>query len=304
MADLSIIIASHDGAKSLPRCLAALEAQSSHSASVEYVLVNNASSDATGAVMRAFTDTMGGTTLCEPRQGKSFALNLALDHAQGDIILFLDDDILPGEGWLQAYYHAFEAHPDVGLFAGSLRPDWPEMPTDWQQGLADTGHSFGTTPISTSAGPCTIALVRGGNFGVRRSAIGSTRFDETTSNWGDIAGAVGGEDTRFASDIAESGAVIHFLQSAGAQHIVKPHETSITSIITRYRRMGRGSAAQRNNLAVWLTAPFMLIAFSLLAGLAMIFGRKTFAATQMTRAANRLGRLEFVASRLRSTDRH
>jgi glycosyltransferase involved in cell wall biosynthesis len=298
MTEISIIMASFHGARSLPRCFAALRAQQSTGAAIEYIFVDNASTDETAALMQEFTETMGGATLHEPRKGKTFALNTALKHVQGDLIIFIDDDILPDEAWLQAYLDAAATQPEAALFAGALRPDWPARPSEWQLSLADSGRSFGCTPVGKPAGACAPQTVKGGNFAVRRSAIGDISFDEGASNLGDRPGAAGGQDTRFASEIARNGGEITYVPSASAKHIVKSHETSIGAIITRYRRIGRGSAAQRNTLAVWLTAPFMLIAFSILAIFAAIVGQRAFAATQMTRAASRFGRLEFVASRL------
>lgn len=304
MTDISIIIASYNGAQSLPRCFAALRAQREHRCSVEYILVDNASTDQTRELMREFTDLMGGETLQEPRKGKSFALNTALQRAQGDLVVFIDDDILPDETWLSSLIEAATANSGVALFAGALRPDWPAQPREWQSALADSGRSFGCTPISRQAGPCRHKTVKGGNFAIRRTAICGIKFDERASNLGDRNNAAGGQDTRFAGEIAENGGNLRFVPSASARHIVKPHEISASAVFRRYRRIGRGSAAQRSALAVWLTAPFTLIAFSVLGVLALICGRKSFAATQMTRAASRLGRLEFVASHLGRSNRN
>ncbi len=296
--DASIIIASHNGAASLPRCFAALEAQEPVNAKVEYILVDNASTDTTRSIMQEFTGSRGGKTLHEPRKGKSYALNQALQHARGDLLIFIDDDILPDAHWLKTYLDAFQTHTSVALMAGALRPDWPAEPADWQRHLAESGRSFGSTPAAKLAGPCTHQTVKGGNFAVRRSAIEGINFDENDSNLGHRRNAAGGQDTRFASEIARNGGALEFLPAASAKHIVSESEMSVRAISERYQRIGRGSAAQRNLAAVMVTAPLMLAIFALAAGLGAISGQKAFAAVQMTRAANRLGRLQFVMSRL------
>lgn len=50
-------------------------------------------------------------------RGVGASRNLALEHGQGDILLFADDDIVYGEGYAEMVSDEFEAHPEAdGIF--------------------------------------------------------------------------------------------------------------------------------------------------------------------------------------------
>ena len=57
-----------------------------------------------------------------PRRGPAANRNSAVQHAQGEMIVFTDDDCIPDLGWLEAYVAAHR--PDVPLYEG--KTDWPE----------------------------------------------------------------------------------------------------------------------------------------------------------------------------------
>ncbi len=76
--DISLILATHNGAGTLPRTLSALADLDLQGISVEFLLVDNASTDDTPRLLQAFLGTRPGRFLSEPRPGKSNALNAAL----------------------------------------------------------------------------------------------------------------------------------------------------------------------------------------------------------------------------------
>ncbi len=72
----------------------------------EILVVNNNCSDDTDAVIQRHSDVLPLRRLSEPRPGKSYAANLAVQEARGDVILWIDDDVLVDPGWLGAYVRA------------------------------------------------------------------------------------------------------------------------------------------------------------------------------------------------------
>jgi glycosyltransferase involved in cell wall biosynthesis len=99
---LSLIICTRNRAASLKRALAAIRADDMIEAQAELVLVNNASTDATGAVIRAFQATADFpvSVVMEPRPGLGLARNSGLEQARGDILVFTDDDCYLQAGYL------------------------------------------------------------------------------------------------------------------------------------------------------------------------------------------------------------
>jgi glycosyltransferase involved in cell wall biosynthesis len=54
------------------------------------------------------------------RSGAPAARNKALEHAEGEIIVYLDDDNRFAKGWLSAVAWAFQSHPSVEVLYGAL----------------------------------------------------------------------------------------------------------------------------------------------------------------------------------------
>jgi glucosyl-dolichyl phosphate glucuronosyltransferase len=103
-------------------------------AGVEYeiLIVDNNSTDGTQDVIRKYGGVLAPRlrSVFEPRQGLSHARNRALQEAKGQIVSFLDDDVIVDPDWLSAVVGAFEEHAAavVGgksyLIYRSQRPSW------------------------------------------------------------------------------------------------------------------------------------------------------------------------------------
>ena len=74
--------------------------------------MDNNSSDDTPDVIRRYRDVLGPRlrNVFEPRQGLSHARNRALAEAKGDIVSFIDDDVVVAPDWLAAVCDAFAAY--------------------------------------------------------------------------------------------------------------------------------------------------------------------------------------------------
>ncbi|WP_309092535.1 glycosyltransferase [Phenylobacterium sp.] len=119
---LSIAICTKDRAARLRRLLGSLEAVRAASpfASLEVLVVDNApSDDSTRAAVEAFD---GVRYVLEPRAGLDFARNAALRAATGDLLAFLDDDVVVDPGWLQGLHTAWTRAPDAGGYTGLVLP--------------------------------------------------------------------------------------------------------------------------------------------------------------------------------------
>lgn len=129
---ISILIATRDRAALLENTLAALARLERPAGDVEIVVADNASTDRTPDVVAAAARGMAARVvfLRETRPGKSHALNTALQHARGDLLVLTDDDVLPAPGWLTAYARAFEDE-HVGFAVGRILPLWEAPPPRW-----------------------------------------------------------------------------------------------------------------------------------------------------------------------------
>jgi GT2 family glycosyltransferase len=113
--------------------------------------------------------------------GLNVARNTGAERSGGELVVFVDDDVEAGPGWLQALLTAARAHPNVDVLAGQIRPrlegrsprscgrEGPPI-TTLQLGLSDTDtrYAWGANmAIRRSAlervGPFDVALEHGGD---------------------------------------------------------------------------------------------------------------------------------------------
>ena len=92
----SIVIPTYDRKPILEKCLLALETQD-YSGHYEVVVVDDGSNDGTVEWLRD-TNFPHVRLICQDHQGPSAARNLGVEQAKGDIIIFIDSDlvVLPG----------------------------------------------------------------------------------------------------------------------------------------------------------------------------------------------------------------
>jgi glycosyltransferase involved in cell wall biosynthesis len=98
----------------------------------EILIVDNNSNDHTPDVIKKYAELLLPRLrgVFEPKQGLSHARNRALQEAQGEIVCFLDDDVIVDPGWLSAVAEAFDKYSAavVGgrtyLIYPCQRPSW------------------------------------------------------------------------------------------------------------------------------------------------------------------------------------
>jgi glycosyltransferase involved in cell wall biosynthesis len=137
LPSLTIAICTKDRAVRLSRLLTSLVEIRSGSpfAQTEILVIDNASvDDATRAAVATFADVR---YVFEPKAGLNFARNAALTNATGDILAFLDDDVVVDRHYLQGLAIAERGAPDAGGFTGLVMPF--KLETDAQIAFEDRG---------------------------------------------------------------------------------------------------------------------------------------------------------------------
>jgi len=130
---ISVVVATYNRARLLAGVLGALGSQKvPDSPSWEIVVVDNNSRDATAEVVSAFATTTAVPVryVFEPRQGLSHARNRGIQVASGDIVAFLDDDVLPQSNWVTGVVAAIHRWQADGV-GGRILPRWESPPPVW-----------------------------------------------------------------------------------------------------------------------------------------------------------------------------
>jgi len=123
----SVIVATRNRRQSLGRFLDALRALPKQP-SWELIIVNNASIDGTARLLSSGVQDLPIVVIKEDLPGKSRALNSALKHARGEILLFTDDDVVPDRNWLTALYKGSLEYPSANVFGGRIVVDHKRIP--------------------------------------------------------------------------------------------------------------------------------------------------------------------------------
>ncbi|MFB2922231.1 hormogonium polysaccharide biosynthesis glycosyltransferase HpsE [Aerosakkonema funiforme] len=124
--DLTVAIATYNGAKRLPEVLDQLQKQvGTDGIEWEVLVVDNNSNDNTAAVISDYAKQWRPDSelryVFEQRQGQSYARSRAVQSAKSkDLIGFLDDDNLPAENWVAEAYNFGKENPKVGAYGGII----------------------------------------------------------------------------------------------------------------------------------------------------------------------------------------
>jgi glycosyltransferase involved in cell wall biosynthesis len=113
---ISVVIPVYNGTSTIAACLSALSA--SELASYEVIVIDDSSTDDTPAIARTFPCRVIVTT---ENRGAAAARNRGAAAARGELLFFLDADILVTPSTLRMVAESFAARPDVSALFGSYQ---------------------------------------------------------------------------------------------------------------------------------------------------------------------------------------
>jgi glycosyltransferase involved in cell wall biosynthesis len=97
----------------------------------EILVVNNNCTDNTDEVIARHVQDLPIRRLFEVTPGLSNARNSAIGVAQGELLLWTDDDVLVAPDWLSEYVAAARAWPASSFFGGTIDPWFAVEPPTW-----------------------------------------------------------------------------------------------------------------------------------------------------------------------------
>lgn len=237
---ITVVFATRNGAGTLPMMLESLARLDEPDGGWALIAVDNGSIDETPAILELFEKRLPLQVLHQPNRGKNAALNLAIQHLRGDLVVFTDDDVIPRQDWLVHMHAAAAAQPDFTILGGRVEPIWPIEPPDWFFRVVPLAITFAITPEDLSDGPTFPALVFGPNMAIRRQVFDAGhRFDESI---GPQPGQYCmGSETEFATRLSRHGYKAWHCSASRVRHIIRPYQMDPESILARANRSGRGT---------------------------------------------------------------
>lgn len=132
---LSVIIPTYNRAHLVCDTLDSLCQQDMAAADFEVIVVDNNSKDETKKVVGAYIANHKDYNIryiFEPRQGDFFARNRAAEEAEGEYLVFSDDDALFDTNYLSTILSFFEQYPTVGVVGTRISIKWEGgVPAYW-----------------------------------------------------------------------------------------------------------------------------------------------------------------------------
>jgi glycosyltransferase involved in cell wall biosynthesis len=220
---ISVILCTYNRCRSLTRALESVSTSAMpKSVDWQVLIVDNNSKDETREVAESFCrrDPNHFQYVFESQQGKSFALNRGIRDASGDILAFIDDDIIVEPGWLFELTRPLADDQWAGtggrvyLPKDFTPPSW--MAIEGNQSLLSILALFdlGSEACMLSKPPI------GNNMAFRKEVFekyGGFRIDLGPTPGSEIRY----EDTEFGSRVMNGGEKILYVPSAIVRHDVE-----------------------------------------------------------------------------------
>ena len=175
----------------------------------EVIVVDNRSTDGTRAVVEAFLTSSphpGRYVYCDGA-GNGIGRNAGLALAQGEVIVFTDDDCRPEPGWIKAWTEVF-SDPRIGFGGGRIMLHEPSA-------LRMTINESTELVPSSMHQPVRAGLVQGANMAMRRSALRQAGLFDPAFGAG---ASFAGEDWELANRIGLAGWAGGYFPGPGVSH--------------------------------------------------------------------------------------
>jgi GT2 family glycosyltransferase len=182
------------------------------------------------AESRALAARFGARYEAHPRPlGLNVARNTGVQRTTGDLVVFVDDDVRAGPGWLQALIEAARANPRAEVFAGPIRPRLEgRAPRGCGREALITALDLGSTDADAPH-------AWGANMAIRRGALERIGpFDASLEQGGD-------EQEWQERHRRAGGAPARYVAAAGVHHRRAGADARLRSLARGAYARGRGA---------------------------------------------------------------
>jgi GT2 family glycosyltransferase len=255
---VTVAVCTYQRPRELARALTSLLSQDP--AAAELLVVDNSADQS--AVKLVAQDFPGVRAVSEPIAGLDFARNRALASATQSIVLFLDDDAVAADGWVEASARPFFADTSVGAVTGRVEP--LTLESEGQKLFeANGGFSRGDDPVRLPADAgrrlhgkrapliaWAVSIGSGCSLAVRRDAVRQIGGFDPALDLG--AALPGGGDHDIMWRLLQSGYHVLYEPAAVARHEhrktladaksqIVGHQRALIALLTKHLVQADGS---------------------------------------------------------------
>jgi glycosyltransferase involved in cell wall biosynthesis len=259
--DITVILCTYNRCLGLHQALDSIAAQIlPGSVAWEVVVVDNNSKDHTREVVMNYCHSYPGRFryIFEPQQGLSRARNAGIGNARGEIVAFIDDDVVAEPTWLQNLTASLRDGKWAGA-GGRIRPPVGFQPPPWITlgGEMDLGGPLALFDLGDVSGELQRAPY-GTNMAFRRSMFekhGAFRVDLGRCG----KSLLSGEDTEFGNRLISAAQRLRYEPSAVVYHPVPKERLSKKYFRSWWFAYGRTRIVERGIRPAVLGIPRELI---------------------------------------------
>ncbi|MGW6131948.1 glycosyltransferase family 2 protein [Cellulomonas sp. NPDC055163] len=171
-------------------------------------------------------EVVGARYVHEPQPGIAHGRNRALDEAAGDdLLVFIDDDERPSEGWLRRLVEQYLVDRPLAV-VGPVVSEYVVQPDPWVR----AGRFFDRRRLPTGTA-VTLAATNNLLLDMRQVAASGLRFDARF-------GLTGGSDSLFTRQAAARGLRMVWCDEAVVTDVVPPSRVTRAWVLQRAYRAG------------------------------------------------------------------
>lgn len=255
---ISVVLCTHNQAERLRKTLLQIRNLTPPSRPWELLVVNNNCSDNSAELLAEQDWRPEGLPIrvvLETKLGLSNARNRGVVEANGEYLLFVDDDENPCSDWLVAYEQEILTHqPDAlggrieVMFEHGDRPPWLQDELLGFLGLLNHGEAQWLTEPRKP--------FYGGNFAVKKTVFDTAgNFDAELGRKGRVNS--GGEDTDFYRRLLDLGCRIRWVPDAIIYHRIRSDKLRRSYFLELHYRQGISEGLQKRGDGRRIPPPYL-----------------------------------------------
>ena len=241
----TVVLCTHNHLDRLRRTLSDLAALKPPQSPWEFLVIDNGCRDGTTDFLAqyAWPSSWEVRIVREEKLGLSNARNRAIAEADGDYVIFMDDDETADVDWLCAFERLIQAK-DPDAFGGRIRVLFEGTRPRWLRDellgfLGELNRAEGIAPLTDPQ-----TSFYGGNFGIRKSVCDHVgRFNAMLGRKG--TDNTGGEEVDFYRRLLDAGFTVWWTPEAVIHHRIQTGKLQRSYFLDLHYRMGRMEAIRR-----------------------------------------------------------
>ncbi|HSE39791.1 MAG TPA: glycosyltransferase [Acidobacteriota bacterium] len=261
---ISVIICTHNGAAKLKKTLTSRLNQTLIRDLYEIIIVDNGSTDDT----RDYIDSLSKERvhpikyIFEGELGLHFARHAGARAAEGEWLLFTDDDASADAEWLSNYWNAIQKHPAMKAAGGPARPRWDLTPDEWLKRVVGDSSFFPALALMELFSDFRLTpdgLFFGVNLAIKKDvlfSLGGFNPDAFGAVW------LGDGESGLLRKLLEKGMHVGYVSDAIVYHHIPPERLTVKYLKQWSRNWGATEAYSKYSQQMPSTLRLMIDLFA------------------------------------------